>query len=114
MATGKPHPRSFGTYPRIFGRYVRDEGILSLEEASWKASGFPAQKLRLPDRGVIEKGAKADLVLFEPATIRDRATYRDPLQYPSGIECVLVNGQVVVEQGQQTPARPGEVIRQSA
>jgi N-acyl-D-amino-acid deacylase len=113
MATGKPHPRSFGTYPRIFGQYVRDEGTLSLEEASWKASGFPAQKLGLPDRGVIKKGAKADLVLFDPATIRDRATYREPLQYPSGIECVLINGQVVVEQGKQTPARPGEVIRRS-
>jgi N-acyl-D-amino-acid deacylase len=112
LATGKPHPRSFGTYPRIFGQYVRDEGILSLEEASWKASGFPAQKLRLPDRGVIKQGTKADLVLFDPTTIRDQATYTQP-QYPSGIECVLINGQVVVEQGKQTPARPGEVIRRS-
>jgi N-acyl-D-aspartate/D-glutamate deacylase len=113
LAAGKPHPRSFGTYPRVLGRYVRDEGILSLEEANWKASGFPAQKLGLPGRGLVKKGYKADLVVFDPEAILDRATYEEPQQHPAGIDCVLVNGQVVVEQGQQTTARPGEVIRRS-
>jgi N-acyl-D-aspartate/D-glutamate deacylase len=80
MASGMLHPRCFGTYPRIFGRYVREEGVLSLEEASWKASGFPAQKLGLADRGVIKKGYRADLVVFDPVTIKDQATYEEPLQ----------------------------------
>jgi N-acyl-D-amino-acid deacylase len=111
MASGMLHPRSFGTYPRIFGHYVREEKVLSLEEASWKASGFPAQKLGLTDRGVIKKGYKADLVVFDAATIKDQATYIQPLAYPSGIDYVLVNGEMVIEQGKQTSARPGKVIR---
>ena len=111
MASGMLHPRSFGTYPRLFGQYVREEGILSLEEASWKASGFPAQKLRLTDRGVIKKGYRADLVVFDPTAIKDQATYTKPLQYPSGIDYVLINGEIVIDQGEQTPVRPGEVIR---
>jgi N-acyl-D-amino-acid deacylase len=90
---------------------VRKEGILSLEDASWKASGFPAQKLRLADRGLIKESYKADLVVFNPATIRDEATYSEPLRYPSGIDHVLVNGEVVVEHGRQTSARPGRVLR---
>ncbi len=114
MASGMQHPRCFGTYPRLFGQYVREEGILSLEEASWKASGFPAQKLGLRDRGMIRRGYKADLVVFNPATIKDQATYLDPLQYPSGIEYVLVNGKLVIERGQQTGARPGQVIRRKS
>ena len=110
MATGIMHPRFCGTYPRIFGQYVR-EGTLSLEEASWKASGFPAQKLRLAGRGVIRKGYVADLVVLDPATVRDKATYGEPLQQPDGIDHVLVNGEVVVQGGKQTSARPGRVIR---
>jgi N-acyl-D-aspartate/D-glutamate deacylase len=111
MARGLLHPRFCGTYARILGQYVREEGILSLEEASWKASGFPAQKLGLADRGVIREGCRADLVVFDPATVEDRASYREPLCYPAGIEYVLVNGKVVVEAGDQTSARPGRVIR---
>ena len=111
MAWGMRHPRCFGTYPRLLGQYVREEGVLSLEEASWKASGFPAQKLGLTDRGLVKKGYKADLVVFDPATIQDRATYEEPLQYPAGIEYVFVNGEAVIEQGRQTNARPGKVIR---
>jgi len=107
------HPRCFGTYPRLFGQYVREEGVLSLEEASWKASGFPAQKLRLAERGLIKQGYKADLVVFDPVTIKDRATYPDPLQYPAGIEYVFVNGEMVIDHGQQTRARPGKVIRRA-
>jgi N-acyl-D-amino-acid deacylase len=114
MASGTVHPRNFGTFPRVFGRYVREEGVLALEEASWKASGYPAQKLGLADRGMIRRGYKADLVVFDPTTIRDEATYMEPLQYPSGLEYVLVNGEVVIEQGRQTSARPGTVIRRGA
>lgn len=111
MAEGMLHPRCFGTYPRVFGKYVREEGILSLEEASWKASGFPAQKLGLTDRGVIKKGCQADLVIFDPVEINDRATYSDPLQYPVGIEYVLVNGQTAHQRGEQPIHRSGKVIR---
>jgi N-acyl-D-amino-acid deacylase len=111
MAKGLMHPRFFGTYPRIFGQYVREEGVLSLEEASWKASGFPAQKLGLADRGAIAHGYKADLVVFDPATIQDLTTYAEPMRFPSGIEYVLIDGEIVVERGEQTDARPGQVIR---
>ncbi|MCJ7703229.1 MAG: D-aminoacylase [Anaerolineales bacterium] len=111
MSTGMLHPRCFGTYPRIFGKYVREEGLLSLEEASWKASGFPAQKLGLKDRGTIQKGLQADLVNFDPATIRDRATYENPLQYPLGIDTVVVNGQIAFHEGQQSSRRFGIVVR---
>ena len=114
MATGMLHPRCFGTYPRLFGKYVREEGILSLEEASWKSSGSPAKKLGLVDRGAIKKGYRADLVIFDPATIRDRATYSDPLQYPVGIDTVLVNGEIALHQGKQSSKRSGAVIRRGA
>ena len=111
MTKGLMHPRLFGTYPRIFGRYVREEGLLSLEEASWKASGFPAQKLHLTDRGLIKTGYKADLVIFNADTIKDRATYLEPLQYPVGINYVLVNGKAVIDKEKQTKERPGTIIR---
>jgi N-acyl-D-amino-acid deacylase len=114
MATGMLHPRCFGTYPRLFGKYVREMGILTLEETSWKASGFPAKKLGLVDRGTIQKGFKADLVIFDPKTIRDRATYADPLQYPVGIDTVLVNGEISLQQGKQSRKRSGMVIRRGA
>jgi N-acyl-D-amino-acid deacylase len=111
MSTGMLHPRCFGTYPRLFGKYVRDEQVLSLEEASWKASGFPAKKLGLSDRGTIRKGSHADLVIFDPKTIRDRASYQDPLQYPVGIDFVLVNGKITLQRGKQSKMRSGRVIR---
>ncbi len=111
LTQGMMHPRFFGSYPRIFGQYAREEGLLSLEQASWKASGFPAQKLRLTDRGVIKAGHKADLVIFDPATIQDQATYEDPQHYPVGIAYVLINGKVVIEEGKQTYARPGRIIQ---
>jgi N-acyl-D-amino-acid deacylase len=114
MATGMLHPRCFGTYPRLFGKYVREMGILTLEETSWKASGFPAKKLGLVDRGTIQKGFKADLVIFDPKTIRDQATYADPLQYPVGIDTVLVNGEISLQQGKQSRKRSGMVIRRGA
>ena len=76
MHQGVPHPRNYGVYPRLLGRYVREEGVLSLEDAVWKATGFPAQKLRLPDRGILKAGCRADLVVFDPNTDVDRATFK--------------------------------------
>ncbi len=108
---GVPHPRNYGVYPRLLGRYVRELGVLSLEEAIWKAAGFPARKLRLADRGLVRKGYKADLVIFDPAAINDRATFEDPHQYPAGIAYVIVNGKIVVGHNVHTGARPGVVLR---
>ncbi len=108
---GKPHPRLYGTFPRVLGRYAREEGVLSLEEAIHRMSGFPATKFRLLDRGFIREGAYADLVLFDPKTILDTGTYADPRQYPKGIHHVFVNGVQVVQSGQHTRARPGRALR---
>jgi N-acyl-D-amino-acid deacylase len=111
--TGKPHPRLYGTFPRVLGRYVRDEGLLSLEEAVRRMTSLPAHKFRLADRGEIREGAWADLVVFDPDEVADTATYDEPRQYPRGIAAVIVNGQVVVEGGrpQQRPA--GQVLSRS-
>jgi N-acyl-D-aspartate/D-glutamate deacylase len=107
---GKPHPRYYGTFPRILGKYVREEKVLRLEDAVRKMTSLAAQRLGLRDRGVLREGSWADIVIFDPATIVDRATFEDPHQYPSGIEYVLVNGSVVVRHGQHTGARPGRVL----
>jgi N-acyl-D-amino-acid deacylase len=109
LATGAPHPRSFGTFPRILGKYVRDEKVLSLEEAIYKMCGFPAQKLHLKERGLIKKGYKADIVLFNPDTVIDKADFINPFQRPIGIEVVLVNGKAVLQQGVHTKARSGVI-----
>ena len=111
LAAGKPHPRSYGTFPRVLGRYVRDEGVLSLETAVWKMTGLPAKRLGLADRGVLQGGAKADLVVFDAATVADRATYEDPHRYATGIGDVVVNGRVVIAGGEHTGALPGRVLR---
>jgi dihydroorotase/N-acyl-D-amino-acid deacylase len=108
---GRPHPRAYGTFPRVLGRYVRERGVLTLETAIRKMTGMPAERLGLSDRGRVAEGWFADLVLFDPATIADRATFEDPHQYPAGIRYVLVNGVVAVEDGAQTAARAGRVIR---
>jgi dihydroorotase/N-acyl-D-amino-acid deacylase len=108
---GVPHPRCYGTFPRILGVYVRQKGILSLEEAIRKMTSLSAQRLGLHDRGLLRPGMKADLVIFDPERILDRATFTDPHQYPEGIEYVFVNGQVVVERGAVTQARPGHALR---
>jgi N-acyl-D-amino-acid deacylase len=107
----KPHPRAWGTYPRILGKYVRDEGIMSLQDAVWRMSGFPAKKFGLKDRGVIRTNAFADLVLFDPATVIDVATFEDPRRGPAGMPHVIVNGQFVVRDGQHTHARAGRAVR---
>jgi N-acyl-D-aspartate/D-glutamate deacylase len=111
LAVGKPHPRSYGTFPRVLGRYSRDERVLSLETAVWKMTGLPAKRLGVTDRGVLSVGAKADLVVFDPATVADRATYEDPHQYAAGIGDVVVNGRMVIAGGQHTGALPGRVLR---
>jgi N-acyl-D-amino-acid deacylase len=110
LAGGVPHPRNYGAFPRVLGRFVRDLKILSLEEAIHKMSGRPAQKLRLADRGLIEPGRAADLVVFDPATVSDKATYDHPHQYPAGILHVMVNGQFVVRDQTHTGSLPGRVL----
>jgi N-acyl-D-amino-acid deacylase len=106
-----PHPRAYGTFPRILRKYVREEGKLRLEDAIRKFSALPAQKMRLADRGVLKKGMWADVVVFDPATIRDRATFEEPNQLSDGMQFVLVNGVPVIENGKQTGALPGKVLR---
>lgn len=111
MSGGTPHPRSYGTFPRVLGHYVREEKIISMEEAIWKMSEFPMKKLGVKDRGMIKKDSRADLVVFDPDTIIDRATYEAPHQYSSGILLVIVNGKLVIHDGVHTGARPGVVLR---
>ena len=107
---GKPHPRSFGTNPRVLGKYSRDEKVLQLEEAVRKMTSLPAQVLGLKDRGLLKEGYWADVVVFDPDTVADLATYENPKQYPKGIDYVLVNGAVVIDDGHHTGARPGRVV----
>jgi N-acyl-D-amino-acid deacylase len=108
---GHPHPRSLGTFPRVLGRYVRERKALSLAEAIHKMTARPAERLRFTDRGRIAPGLWADLVAFDPSTVADRATYEHPFQYPDGIALVVVNGAVVLRDGQRTDARPGKAVR---
>jgi dihydroorotase/N-acyl-D-amino-acid deacylase len=105
-----PHPRSYGTFARVLGMYVRDKKTLTLEEAVRKMSSFPAARLRIDDRGLLRPGMKADIVIFDPATVRDTATFETPHAYAEGFSHVIVNGQVVFEGGAMTSARPGRVL----
>jgi len=107
----RPHPRSFGTFPRIFGRYVREKGLLNLPEAVHKCTAAVAERLQLTDRGTIREGLAADLTVLNPDTVIDRATFTDPAQPPSGIPFVIVNGEMAVDGGKQTNARSGMVLR---
>ena len=104
LRAGVPHPRNFGTFPRVLGKYVREEQVIALEEAIRKMTSLPAATLGLTDRGSIAAGKWADLVIFDPATVADRATFEEPFQYPVGIDMVIVNGQVVLDEGQHTNA----------
>ncbi len=110
----KPHPRFYGTYPRILGRYVRDEPVVSLETAIYKMSGFPAARVGINDRGRIEEGLAADLVVFDPDTVIDRSTFEDPHNLAGGIPHVIVGGEAVVSDGVHTGARPGKVLRRGS
>ncbi|MEX2372288.1 MAG: aminoacylase, partial [Dehalococcoidia bacterium] len=107
----RPHPRHYGTYPRILGKYVREEGVITLEDAIWKMSGFPATKFHLAGRGFVREGHIADLVLFDPATVIDTATYEDSRRTPAGMPWVFVNGVAAVREGAHTGARAGRPVR---
>jgi quercetin dioxygenase-like cupin family protein len=105
-----PHPRSYGTFARVLGLYVRDKKLLSLETAVQKMSAFPAQRLGMADRGVLRTGMKADIAVFDPSTIRDLATFEKPHAYAEGVTHVIINGQVAFENGKMTTARPGRIL----
>jgi len=107
----KFHPRAYGTFPRFLGRYVREQGIVTLEEAVRKMTSFPAQRLNLKDRGLIKEGMWADLVIFNYDRVIDRSTYEEPDLYPEGVEYVVINGDIVIEKGQHTNQMPGMVLR---
>jgi N-acyl-D-amino-acid deacylase len=111
LAGERPHPRAWGTFPRYLGRYVRELGVLSLEECVAHLTGRPARRLRLADRGLVREGHAADLVLFDPATVADTATYAAPRSRPTGIPHVLVNGIPMIADGHRTDALPGRCIR---
>ncbi len=108
---GSPHPRSYGTFPRVLGRYVRELKVLTLEDAVRKMSSLPADRMGLKDRGRLAEGAWADVVVFDPATVADKATYQNPHQYPEGIPYVIVNGVPVVDNGKWSGAGPGQVLK---
>jgi len=108
---GVPHPRSYGTFARVLGVYVRERNVITLEDAIRKMTSFPAQRIRVNDRGILRPGMKADIVVFDPARVRDMATFEKPHQYAEGFSSVIVNGQLVFDGKAMTPARPGKVIR---
>lgn len=107
---GHPHPRAYGTFPRVLGEYVREQKLMPLETAVYKMTGMPAKRLGLLDRGVLREGAFADIVIFDPRTVKDQATFTNPHQYPVGIDAVIVNGIIAVERGKTTGARAGRVL----
>jgi N-acyl-D-aspartate/D-glutamate deacylase len=108
--TGLTHPRAYGNFPRVIARYVRERGVLSLEQAIRKMTSWPATRMRLADRGAIKVGVWADVVIFDYQALQDRATYEQPVLSPAGIDYVLVNGQVVIDHDRHTGARPGRVL----
>ena len=113
LRSGRPHPRLYGTFPRFFRRYVRETRSLTLEEAVRKVTALPAERFRLADRGTLAVDKIADLVIFDPATMSDLATYEQPRVYPEGIAAVVVSGQIVVQEKQLTPSRPGQLLAPS-
>jgi len=108
---GFPHPRVYGTFPRVIGHYARDKGVLSIQEAIKKMTSMPAKRMGLSDRGMLADGLKADLVVFNPKTIIDKATFEKPHQYPEGIDYVIINGVVVLEKGKFNDVKSGEILR---
>lgn len=111
LSEGKPHPRAYGTFPRVLGRYVRELGVLTWEDAIRKMTSLPASKLGIPRRGLLAEGYFADVVVFDPTTIADTATFTQPHQFPVGIDYVIVNGAITVDHGQHTGALAGRVLR---
>ncbi len=114
LGAGRPHPRTYGTTARVLGTYVRERGTLSLETAVAKLTSVPAARVGLRDRGVLREGAFADIVVFDPATVTDVATYEDPARHPAGIEHVMVNGRLAIESGSETGERSGRLLRRGA
>jgi N-acyl-D-amino-acid deacylase len=110
LAAGNPHPRYYGTFPRVLGRYVREEKLIALEEAVRKMTSANAAKIRIYDRGLLRPGQWADVTVFNPNTIIDNATFEKPHQYATGVEYVIVNGKIVLEHGRHTGARPGAIL----
>ncbi len=111
LSHGKPHPRFYGTFPRVLGKFVREEKWLSLEEAIWKMTGFPAKKLDLEERGLIKENYWADIVIFDPETVKDEATYEEPHRFSTGIDYVIVNGKITVEKGKLQEVLEGKILR---
>lgn len=110
LGEGVPHPRNYGTFPRIIAFYVREKGVIEIEDAIRKMTSLPAQVLRIRDRGILKKGMYADIAVFDLESFRDRATFADPHQYGQGLRCVIVNGEIVVRDDSHTGKRPGMVI----
>jgi len=113
LAKGKPHPRNYGAFPRALGKYVREEKLLPLEEMIRKLTGMPADHCGFVRRGRLKVGWAADVCVFDPARIIDKATFKEPAAYPEGIEKVIVNGQLVVDGGEHTGRLPGKVLRKN-
>lgn len=113
LGTGVPHPRFYGTFPRILGKYVREEQVLTLSSAVQKMTSMPASSLGLKDRGSLEVGKQADIVVFDPKTVLDGATFSEPHQYPKGIEHVIVNGMLTIHRGEHTGIKAGQVLRKN-
>jgi N-acyl-D-amino-acid deacylase len=111
LGTGNPHPRSYGTNARVLAEYVRERGVLTLEDAIRRMTSLPAHTFGFADRGMLSQGMAADLVIFDPARVADRATYAKPHQYSQGFEFVLVNGKIAVDEGRLTSARAGQALR---
>jgi dihydroorotase/N-acyl-D-amino-acid deacylase len=111
---GAPHPRSYGTFSRVLARYVRERKVLTLEDAVRKMSGYTAERLHLFDRGLLRPGMKADIVIFDPAKVQDKADYANPHQYADGVQDLIINGQRVIASDQLTTARPGRILRSLA
>jgi len=113
LGRGKPHPRFYGTFPRILGYYVREEGVLTLQEAIRKMTSMPAQKTGLRDRGLLRERMIADIVIFDADEVRDEASFMDPHRFPMGIHYVIVNGEVVVWKNRHTGALPGRALKKT-
>jgi N-acyl-D-amino-acid deacylase len=111
LGIGKPHPRYYGTFPRVLGKYVREEKVISMEEAVRKMTSAPAQRLGLNDRGLLREGYKADVVVFDPETVKDEATFAEPHRFPTGIPYVVCNGVFTVDKGKHTGKLPGRTLR---
>jgi N-acyl-D-amino-acid deacylase len=111
FGSGKPHPRHFGTYPRVLGKYVREEGVMRFEEAIRKMTSFPSQRFGILDRGILRPGMYADMTIIDPDTVIDNATFEDPHKYPEGIPYVVVNGRITVDNGKFKKVLSGRTLR---